>query len=70
MCRFALDRQGQNSHVSTRCHAMAGRGSRTYWSDNRARRTGLGYCPTGTNVLPSTDTRKGYLPARATGFPT
>ena len=27
MSRFALDRQGQNSHVSARWHAMACRGS-------------------------------------------
>jgi len=63
MLRFALHRQGQNSHVSTRCHGMSCRGSRTYWSHNRARTTGLGYRPTGRNVQPSTDRRKDFLPA-------
>jgi hypothetical protein len=41
MLRFALHRQGQNSQVSTRCHGIACRGSRNYWSNNRARTTGL-----------------------------
>jgi hypothetical protein len=50
MLRFALHRQGQNSQVSTRCHGIACRGSRNYWSNNRARTTGLGYHPTGSNV--------------------
>jgi hypothetical protein len=63
MLRFALHRQGQNSQVSTRCHGMPCRGSRNYWSNNRARTTGLGYRPTGSNVQPSTDRRKGFLPA-------
>ena len=65
MCRFALHRQGQNSHVCTRWHAMACRGSHNFWSNNRARTTGLGYRPTGSNVNPSTDRRKGFLPARS-----
>jgi len=65
MLRFALHRQGHNSHVSTRCHGLACRDSRTYWSDNRARTTGLGYRPTGSNLQPSTDRRKGLLPARS-----
>jgi len=64
MCRFALHRQRQNSHVSTRWHAIACRGSRNYWSHNRARTTGLGYRPSGSNERPSTDRRKGFLPAR------
>jgi len=70
MLRFALHRQGQNSHVSTRCHGMPCRGSRNYWSNNRARTaglgypTGLGYRPTGSNVQPSTDRQKGFLQAR------
>src|SRR5664280_1663047 len=38
-------------------------GSRTYWSHNRAHTTGLGYRPTGSNVNPSTDRRKNFLPA-------
>ena len=65
MCRFALHRQGQNSHVCTRWHAMACRGSRTYWSNNRARTTGLGYHPTASNVQPPTDRLKAFLPARS-----
>jgi hypothetical protein len=63
MLRFALHRQGQNSHVSTRCHGMLCRGSRNYWSNNRARTTGLGFRPTRSNVSPSTDRRKDFLPA-------
>jgi len=65
MVRFALHRQGQNSYVCTRCHAMACRGSRNTWSDNRARTTGPGYRPTGSNAPPSTDRRTGFLPARS-----
>ena len=60
MCRFALHRQGQNSHVAARCHAMAGRGL-TLVLPNSA---GLGYRPTDLNVSPSTDRRKDFLPAR------
>ena len=65
MCRFALHRQGQHSHVSTRCHAMACRGLRNHWSHNRARTTGLGYRPTGSTVQLSTDRLKVFLPARS-----
>ena len=65
MCRFALHRQGQNPHVCPRWHAMACHGSRAYCSDNCARTTGLGYRPTSSNPKPSTDTRKGFLPARS-----
>src|SRR5664280_696335 len=43
---------------------MPCRGSRNYWTNNRARTTGLGYRPTGSNVNPSTDRRRGFLPAR------
>ena len=65
MSRFALHRQGQNSHVWPRWHAMACRGSRNYWSKHRARTTGLGCRPTGCNISPSTDRAKGFLPARS-----
>ena len=65
MLRFALHRQGQISHVCPRCHGVACRGSRTYCSDNRARTTGLGYRPTGSNLQSSTDGRNGLLPARS-----
>ena len=59
MLRFALHRQGQNSQVSTRCHAMACRGSVLVLPDS----AGLDSRPTGLNVRPSTDRRKGFLPA-------
>jgi len=57
--RFALHRQGQNSHVSTRRHPMACRGSLLVLPDS----AGLGYRPTDLNVSPSTDRPKGFLPA-------
>jgi hypothetical protein len=57
--RFALHRQGQNSQVSTRWHVMPCRGL-TLVLPNSA---GLGYRPTELNVQPSTDRRKGFLPA-------
>ena len=60
MLRFALHRQGQNSHVSTRWHAMARR-DLTLVPPNSA---GLGYRPTNPNVSPSADRRKDFLPAR------
>jgi hypothetical protein len=60
MLRFAIHRQGQNSHVSTRCHPMPCR-RLTLVLPNSA---GLGYRPTDLNVQPSTDRRKGFLPAR------
>jgi hypothetical protein len=59
MLRFALHRQGQNSQVCTRCHAMACPGSLLVPPNS----VGLGYRPTGLNVRPSTDRRKGFLPA-------
>jgi hypothetical protein len=70
MSRFALHRQGQNSHVCPRWHDMACRGSRNYRSKHRARTTGLGSRPTGCNVQPSTDSAKGFLPARSDRFST
>src|SRR5664280_2352869 len=57
--RFALHRQGQNSQVSTRCHGIACRSSLLVLPNS----VGLGYRPTGLNVQPSTDRRKGFLPA-------
>ena len=60
MLRFALHGQGQNSHVCTRWHGMACRGL-TLVLPNSAR---LGYRPTDLNGTPSTDSRKGFLPAR------
>ena len=59
MLRFALHRQGQNSQVSTRCHGMPCRGSLLVLPNS----VGLGYRPTGLNLQPSTDSRKGFLPA-------
>ena len=59
MCRFALHRQGQNSHVAARCRAMAARGSLLVLPPS----AGLGYRPTDLNVQPSTDRRNGSLPA-------
>jgi len=59
MLRFALHRQGQSSQVSTRCHAMAFRGLTLVLPSS----AGFGYRPTGLNVRPSTDRRKGFLPA-------
>ena len=56
--RFALHRQGQNSQVSTHCHSMPCRGSLQLPNS-----VGLGYRLTGLNVQPSTDRRKGFLPA-------
>ena len=58
--RFALHRQGQNSQVSTRCHGMPCRGSLLVLPNSAE----LGYRPTDLNVSPSTDRRKGFLPAR------
>ena len=60
MLRFAIHRQGQNSHVSTRCHGMPCRGSLLVLLNS----AGLGYRPTDLNVSPSTDRRKVFLPAR------
>jgi len=60
MLRFALHRQGQNSHVSTRCHGMACRGLPLLLPNS----AGLGYRPTDLNVSPSSDRPKGLLPAR------
>ena len=60
MCRFALHRQGQSSHVTARCHAMACRGVTLVLPHS----AGRGYRPTDLNVSPSTDRRMGLLPAR------
>ena len=60
MLRFALHRQGQNSHVGTRWHALDCRGVTLALPSS----AGLGYRPTDLNVQPSTDRRKGFLPAR------
>jgi hypothetical protein len=57
--KFALHRQGQNSQVSTRCHDMPCRGLTLVLPSS----AGLGYRPTTCNVQPSTDRRKGFLPA-------
>src|ERR1019366_5125066 len=57
--RFALHRQDQNSQVSTRCHGMPCRSSLQVLPNS----VGLGYRPTRLNVNPSTDRRKGFLPA-------
>ena len=59
MCRFALDRQGQRSHVAARWRAMAWRGSLLVLPHC----AGLGYRPTDLNVSPFTDRAKGFLPA-------
>ena len=59
MLRFALHRQGQNSHVCTLWHAMPCRGSLLVLPNG----AGLGYRPTDLHVSPSTDRRKGFLPA-------
>ena len=61
--RFALHRQGQSSHVCTRWRAMACRGSLLVLPH----RAGLGYRPTERDVSPSTDRRKGFLPALSDG---
>jgi hypothetical protein len=65
MLRLTLHRQGQDSHVCTRCHTMVCRGSRNYGSHDRARAAGFGYRPTPGNVGPSTDRRWGFLRARS-----
>jgi hypothetical protein len=58
--RFALRRQGQNSHVSTRWHGMPCRGLTLVLANS----AGLGYRPTDLNTSPGTHRRKGFLPAR------
>jgi len=58
MLRFALHRPSQNSHVSTRCHAMHCRGSLLLLPAS----VGLGDRPTELNVQRVTDKRKGFLP--------
>ena len=60
MLRFALHRQGQNCQVAARWRAMGWRGSLLSAPNS----VGLGYRPTGLNPHPSTDRRKGFLPAR------
>jgi hypothetical protein len=59
--RFALHRQGQDSHVCPRWHAMACRGLTLVGP----KRVGLGYRRAGLNVQPSTDRWKRFLPARS-----
>jgi hypothetical protein len=56
-----LSRQGQNSHVCPRCHARPSRGL-TLVGPKRAR---LDYRRAGSKIKPSTDRRKGFLPARS-----
>ena len=60
MLRFALHRQGQNSHVSPRWHAMPCRGLTLVLPHS----AGRGYRPTCLNVAPYTDRRRVSLPAR------
>jgi hypothetical protein len=55
MCRFALHRQGQSSHVSTR----------SCWTHKRARTTGRGCRRSGGGGQPSTDRAKALFPARS-----
>ena len=59
MCRFALHRQGQNSHVAARIRAMASRGLTLVLPHT----AGMGYRPTDPNASPCTDRAKGFLPA-------
>jgi hypothetical protein len=59
--RFALPRQGKDSHVCTRWHAMACRGSLLALLNS----AGLGHRPTDLNVSPGTDRRKVFFPARS-----
>jgi hypothetical protein len=58
--RSALHRQEQNCQVCPRWHARCRRGL-TLVGPKRA---GLGYRRAGLNEQPSTDRRKGFLPAR------
>jgi hypothetical protein len=59
--RFALRRQGQNSHVCPRWHAIPCRGLALVGPQ----RAGLGYCRAGLNVQPVTDGQKLFLSARS-----
>jgi hypothetical protein len=59
MLRFALHRQGQNSQVSTRCHGMPCRGPMRYCQTV----SGLVIAQQVRTLSPSTDRRKGFLPA-------
>jgi len=59
MLRFALHRQGHNSHVSTRWHPMPCRGSRLVLPNS----AGLDYRPTDLNASLSTERRVDFLPA-------
>jgi len=59
MVRFALHRQGQSSHVCTRCYAMACRGSLLVLQGG----VRLGSRPTVRTLPPATDSRQGFLPA-------
>jgi hypothetical protein len=60
MGTFALHRQGQGSQVCTRSHAMTYLGPALVLPE----RLEGGYRPTELNMQPSTDRRKGFLPAR------
>ena len=61
MSRFALHRQGQDSQVSTHCHARPCRGSTLVGPDS----AGLGYRWAELNEQPATDGQKRFLPARS-----
>jgi len=57
--RFALHRQGQNSHVAAHYRAMACRGSLLVLPHG----AGLGHRPTDLDASASTDRRIGFLHA-------
>ena len=59
--RFALHRQGQNRQVCTRGRALGCRGSLRV--PQLKGHNGFGYRLPELNVHPSTDGRKGFLPA-------
>jgi hypothetical protein len=59
VCRFALLRQGQKSHVLPRWHGRPCRGSLLVLPHS----AGLGYRPTSLNGSPCTDGRKVVVPA-------
>jgi hypothetical protein len=63
MSRLALGRQGQNSHVCTRWHAMAGRGLTLALPHG----AGPGYRPISLDVHSCTDRRKALLPTPTGG---
>jgi len=59
MCRFALHRQGQSSHLSRAARPMACRGSVLVLPNG----AGLGYRPNDLNRSPCTGKQRGFLPA-------